>query len=243
LYNNGTILDIYKAARKNATRLSWKIDGFEEFAKKLSSNEGYKKAHIFVDNSGADIVLGVLPFVVELLRRGTEVVLVANALPALNDVTADELSSLLERAAETCGGILKSALYGDDEETKTPPLYVVSSGNGGPCIDLRRASRELIEASLNVDLVVLEGMGRAVHTNYNAEFTCDSLKLAMIKNARLAERLCRGEMFDCVVRFDDKASAASAVAETKTTSNASAKEKEEEGEEEQQIVDDKIAVP
>jgi len=244
LYNNGTILDIYKAARKNATRLSWKIDGFEEFAKKLSSNEGYKKAHIFVDNSGADIVLGVLPFVVELLRRGTEVVLVANELPALNDVTADELSSLLERAAETCGGILKSALYSDDEETKTPPLYVVSSGNGGPCIDLRRASRELIEASSNVDLVVLEGMGRAVHTNYNAEFTCDSLKLAMIKNARLAERLCRGEMFDCVVRFDDKALAASAVAETKTTSNASAKEKEEEEEEQQQqIADDKTAVP
>jgi len=26
--------------------------------------------------------------------------------------------------------------------------------------------------------------------------------LAMIKNARLAERLCQGEMFDCVVRFD-----------------------------------------
>jgi len=241
LYNNGTILDIYKAARKNATRLSWKIDGFEEFAKKLSSNEGYKKAHIFVDNSGADIVLGVLPFVVELLRRGTEVVLVANALPALNDVTADELSSLLERAAETCGGILKSALYGDEEETKTPPLSVVSSGNGGPCIDLRRASRELIEASSNVDLVVLEGMGRAVHTNYNAEFTCDSLKLAMIKNARLAERLCRGEMFDCVVRFDDKALASAVAA---TTSNASAKEKEEEEEEEEeQIADDKTAVP
>ena len=203
LYNNGTILDIYKEARKNATRLSWKIDGFEEFAKKLSSNDGYRKAHIFVDNSGADIVLGVLPFVVELLRRGTEVVLVANALPALNDVTADELSSLLERAAETCGGILKSALYGDEGQgLKTPSLYVVSSGNGGPCIDLRRASRELIEASSNVDLVVLEGMGRAVHTNYNAEFVCDSLKLAMIKNARLAERLCQGEMFDCVVRFD-----------------------------------------
>ena len=212
LYNNGTILDIYKAARKNATRLSWKIDGFEEFAKKLSSNDGYKKAHIFVDNSGADIVLGVLPFVVELLRRGTEVVLVANALPALNDVTADELSSLLDRAAETCGGILKSALYFDEDEKEEAPreeeratakLSVVSSGNGGPCIDLRRASRELIEASENVDLVVLEGMGRAVHTNYNAEFVCDSLKLAMIKNARLAERLCRGEMFDCVVRFDD----------------------------------------
>ena len=136
LYNNGTILDIYKAARKNATRLSWKIDGFEEFAKKLSSNDGYKKAHIFVDNSGADIVLGVLPFVVELLRRGTEVVLVANALPALNDVTADELSSLLDRAAETCGGILKSALYFDEDEKEEAPREEEARRQNSPSFPL-----------------------------------------------------------------------------------------------------------
>jgi bifunctional damage-control phosphatase, subfamily II, fusion protein len=195
LYNNGTILDIYKSARKNATRLSWKIDGFEEFSKRLNE-DGYKKAHFFVDNSGADIVLGVLPFVVELLRRKCKVVLVANDLPALNDVTAYELRVLLNRAAETCQSI-KSALLEN-------ALSVVSSGNGGPCIDLRRSSQELIDASQGVDLVILEGMGRAVHTNYNASFTCDSLKLAMIKNARLADRLCSGEMFDCVVRFDRK---------------------------------------
>ena len=33
----------------------------------------YKRAAVFVDNSGFDIVCGVLPFVRELLRRGTEV--------------------------------------------------------------------------------------------------------------------------------------------------------------------------
>jgi hypothetical protein len=36
------------------------------------------------DNSGADIVLGMLPFARELLRLGCEVVLVANSLPAIN---------------------------------------------------------------------------------------------------------------------------------------------------------------
>ena len=33
-----------------------------------------------------------------------------------------------------------------------------------------------------VDLVVLEGMGRAIETNLNAKFSCDSLKLAMVKH-------------------------------------------------------------
>lgn len=31
------------------------------------------QAVIFVDNSGADIILGILPFARELLRRGTKV--------------------------------------------------------------------------------------------------------------------------------------------------------------------------
>jgi hypothetical protein len=46
---------------------------------------------MFVDNAGADIVLGMLPFARELLRAGCEVVLVANAQPAINDITLPEL--------------------------------------------------------------------------------------------------------------------------------------------------------
>ena len=37
--------------------------------------------------------------------------------------------------------------------------------------------------------VVIEGMGRAVHTNLRTRFKCDALKLAMIKNQHLAETL------------------------------------------------------
>ena len=37
-------------------------------------------------------------------------------------------------------------------------------------------------AAEDVDLVVVEGMGRAIETNLYASFTCDSLKLAMVKH-------------------------------------------------------------
>ena len=37
------------------------------------------------------MVLGMIPLARELLRHGSDVVLVANSLPAINDVTATEL--------------------------------------------------------------------------------------------------------------------------------------------------------
>ena len=48
------------------------------------------------------------------------------------------------------------------------------------------------------DLVVIEGMGRAVHTNYHAALCCESLKLAVIKNSWLAERL-GGQLFSVML--------------------------------------------
>jgi len=49
------------------------------------------------------------------------------------------------------------------------------------------------------DLVVLEGMGRAVHTNYDAEFCCESLKIAVVKNQWLANRL-GGQVFSVIFK-------------------------------------------
>lgn len=68
----------------------------------------FRRVIVFVDNAGADIVLGMLPFVRELLRLRCEVVMVANSLPAINDITAAELRLLLSAAAEVCP-IIKSA--------------------------------------------------------------------------------------------------------------------------------------
>lgn len=45
-----------------------------------------------------------------------------------------------------------------------------------------QVSSELVEASAGVDLVILEGMGRAIETNLNAQLTCDKINLGMIKH-------------------------------------------------------------
>ena len=64
------------------------------------------------------------------------------------------------------------------------------------------ARHACVQACVGVDLLVLEGMGRAVHTNFKARFTCDVLKLAMIKTERLAQKLFGGNLYDCVCVFD-----------------------------------------
>ena len=45
----------------------------------------------------------------ELLRQGTEVVLVGNTLPAINDITVSELVSVLEDVAQFCPVIKASS--------------------------------------------------------------------------------------------------------------------------------------
>jgi hypothetical protein len=50
-------------------------------------------------------------------------------------------------------------------------------------------------------VAVLEGMGRAIETNLYARFTCDSLKLGMVKHPEVAACL-GGELYDCVCKFD-----------------------------------------
>ena len=44
----------------------------------------------------------MIPLARELLRMGSEVVMVANSLPAINDVTCAELRTLLESVCEIC---------------------------------------------------------------------------------------------------------------------------------------------
>ncbi|KAG4172450.1 hypothetical protein ERO13_A12G274200v2 [Gossypium hirsutum] len=220
LYHKGTIIEIYRMSRNKMQR-PWRVDDFDLFKERMLGSEGkkprpHKRALLFVDNSGADIVLGMLPLARELLRCGTEVVLVANSLPALNDVTAMELPDIVAEAAKHCdilrraaeaGGLLVDAmnnntLDGSRGNSSSVPLMVVENGCGSPCIDLRQVSSELAAAAKHADLVILEGMGRALHTNFNARFKCEALKLAMVKNQRLAEKLIKGKIYDCVCRYE-----------------------------------------
>ncbi|KAL5723803.1 pantothenate kinase [Ranunculus cassubicifolius] len=224
LYHKGTIIEIYRMSRKKMQR-PWRVDDFDVFEKRMLGSTGdenkpvpHKRALLFVDNSGADIVLGMLPLARELLRRGTEVVLVANSLPALNDVTAIELPEIVAEAAKHCdilrkaaeaGGLLMDAMINVQDRSKdnssSVPLMVVENGCGSPCIDLRQVSSELAAAAKDADLIILEGMGRALHTNFNARFKCDTLKLAMVKNQRLAEKLVKGNIYDSVCRYEPAA--------------------------------------
>ena len=54
---------------------------------------------------------------------------------------------------------------------------------------------------MEADLVVLEGMGRAIHTNFHAPFSCDVLKVAVIKNRWLASQL-GGSMYSVVFKYE-----------------------------------------
>ena len=54
------------------------MDDFDVFKERMLGSgdkkpRPHKRALLFVDNSGADVVLGMLPLARELLRRGTEV--------------------------------------------------------------------------------------------------------------------------------------------------------------------------
>ncbi|KAJ1418262.1 hypothetical protein SESBI_16008 [Sesbania bispinosa] len=170
LYHKGTIIEIYRMSRNKMQR-PWRVDDFDVFKKRMLGTSykkmpPHKKALLFVDNSGADIVLGMLPLARELLRRGTEVVLVANSLPALNDVTAKELPDIVAEAAKYCdilrqaaeaGGLLVDAKRNTSDSSKesssSVPLMVVENGCGSPCIDFRQVSSELAAAAKDADLV------------------------------------------------------------------------------------------
>lgn len=78
---------------------------------------------------------------------------------------------------------------------------MVSTGNGLPVIDLTRVSAELCAAAEGAQLLVLEGMGRAIETNLHARAACDLLKLGMVKHPEVADML-GGQLLDCVCKFD-----------------------------------------
>ena len=293
LYYSATILEMYREARENLSNRPWRVDDLNEFAEAWLSNYDksqkreqykvpYRRAMIFVDNAGADVVLGMLPLARELLKGGCDVVLAANTLPAINDITCSELQGLVSKASEICP-IIKAArsaavsaqrtnlgkvppplgvmprsssatslkhlsdfktnvasVSGDMNPIDTsesslptgmslldepiargyeldqkpvhtsrchacskPGLYIVPNGQGSPCLDLSRISRDVADASAGTDLVIIEGMGRAIHTNLHVKLQCDTLKLAMIKNRHLAEKLFGGKIYDCVCRFDE----------------------------------------
>ncbi|KAF8066326.1 damage-control phosphatase [Scenedesmus sp. PABB004] len=171
----------------------WVVDDLDALLARLTEGPRYAKAVAYVDNAGADVLLGMLPLARELVKAGTQVVLAANSAPSINDTTAEELRPLL--AAAAAGDELLAAA------TASGALRVVASGNELPVVDLREVSAELAAEAADADLLILEGMGRAIETNLCATFTVDSIKLGMIKHPEVAACL-GGRLYDCVCKFD-----------------------------------------
>lgn len=186
-------MDFVRAVEETKPR-PWLVDDFDSLAADVEGAPPMKwgKAVIFLDNCGSDFVLGVMPVARELVLAGTEVVLAANELPSLNDITVDETVAVVEQLA---------ALDRDLQAMIDAQMVeVVSTGNTMPVLDLSEVSDELNAAAEGAELVILEGMGRCVETNWDAAFTCDVLRLARLKNAMVAARI-GGELHDCVCSY------------------------------------------
>ncbi|KAL9965961.1 hypothetical protein ACROYT_G029835 [Oculina patagonica] len=121
----GGQLDFESAMKKLQAR-PWLKDDLDAWIER-SKGPPHKLAVIFVDNSGVDIILGMFPFVRELLSRGTKVVMAANSYPALNDVMYSELVILTEKVADLCPEIRTAY--------KEERLVPMESGIGSPCLD------------------------------------------------------------------------------------------------------------
>lgn len=190
LYEAGRI--DFHDTREQVRDKAWLVDHAAAFEQRFN-RQPHRRAVLFVDNAGADVTLGMIPFARFLLQQGTRVVLTANTRPALNDITCDELTELIDEVA-AFDTVIRDARAQDR-------LTLVPSGNHLPVIDLSRVDERLADAADDADLLVLEGMGRALETNYRHRFTCDTLKLAMIKEQHVADVL-GGKLYDVVCRFD-----------------------------------------
>ncbi|KAG2500599.1 hypothetical protein HYH03_001367 [Edaphochlamys debaryana] len=183
----------FGATRERLLPRPWAVDTLDALLADVEAGRRWRQAALFVDNAGPDIVLGMLPLARVLLGLGTKVLLLANRGPTINDVTAAELQPLLLQAAQVDARLAGAVEAG--------AIRVVCSGSDMPVIDLTQLSQEAVDACSACDLIVLEGMGRAIETNLNAVFTCDSLKLGMIKHPEVAASL-GGRMYDGVVKYD-----------------------------------------
>ncbi len=170
----------------------WFIDSLDAWRRHWANGQAYEHIAFFVDNAGSDICLGCLPSVRWMLREGSRVTLVANSRPALNDVTLPELESLLAGVRGT------DKLVADALEDGR--LSTTGSGGRAPLIDLTQLTGDCVEAIADADLIVLDGMGRAIESNFRASFSCDSLRVAVLKDRAVA-RWVGGRLFDCVFRF------------------------------------------
>ncbi len=175
--------------RDGLPRRPWLVDDFAAISRRFIHGPIHRKAILFVDNAGADFILGMLPLARYLAQRGTEVVVVGNELPTLNDMTLADMREIW------------SEIIAAEPSFVRLPIRLASSGTGAPLLDLTRISPDLNREAKHADLVILEGMGRALESNFFTRFDCDAIKIAMVKDEYVAQWL-DGRLYDVVCRFE-----------------------------------------
>ena len=67
---------MFKEAKEGLLERPWAVDRLDALLERFAdvSKGPHKKALIFVDNAGSDVILGILPLARELVQRGTTVV-------------------------------------------------------------------------------------------------------------------------------------------------------------------------
>ncbi|XP_058831770.1 4'-phosphopantetheine phosphatase [Topomyia yanbarensis] len=182
-----------KEALERIQKRPWLIDCLDQWLERMQGSP-HRCATIFTDNSGIDIVLGIIPLVRELLLRQTKVLLCANTNPALNDITYNELKEVITQCCTECEVI--------SDAYDTGMLKILGNEQNGPCLDFSLMTPDLCDEIAESDLVIIIGMARALHTNLNTKFTCETLKLAVVKNEWLAKRL-GGETFSVICKYEN----------------------------------------
>lgn len=190
-YHNGET--DFHATRERQPARPWPVDDFDVLSARLVSRTPYKQVLFFVDNAGADLILGCIPLARHLARWGSRVVLTANSTPSLNDITWSELRDVLVRLAEI-DPLLRGQLDADR-------ITTVASGCGTPLIDLSEITDACNDAARGSDVIILEGMGRSIESNYHVRFTCDVLKIALLKDNQVAARL-GAKLYDPICKFE-----------------------------------------
>jgi uncharacterized protein with ATP-grasp and redox domains len=179
--------DFFRIRQSLAPR-PWLIDDYDAMARRFLGGPRHRRCVFFIDNAGSDFLLGAIPLIRWLARRGTSVVIAANERPTLNDMTVHDVLEWWPR------------ILSIEPSIADLPIEIVSTDTGEPLIDLSAVSPELNAASADADLVILEGMGRGVESNLDAKFSCDAINLAMLKDIMVAKRRS-GKVFDIVCQY------------------------------------------
>ncbi|CAI7873866.1 unnamed protein product, partial [Closterium sp. NIES-53] len=153
----------------------WAADDMGAAVQAWSNREEGKwnKAVVLCAGAGRETVLGVLPAVRDLTRRGVQVLLVAPDMPSGAAITHEDLINLLKQVqAAVPEGDISTAI-------SNSRILILNSGSDLQALDLSAVSPELAYAASDADVIIMHGQTHAWETNFTARFKCSVLRVAV----------------------------------------------------------------